>query len=117
MVLLENVRNLIGPTSRARVGRHHPDPCERSVTASPRLPSVFSPHLLPPVARQALRRSATASSSSAPSSAAIERYSETNVPRQPSYAAPVDEWNVHDWDVNWILDEDAANPRSRPSID
>ncbi|WP_097189427.1 DNA cytosine methyltransferase [Ornithinimicrobium cerasi] len=107
VVLLENVRNIAGPRHR-----HEWDVIIQTlreigyrVSATP---SVFSPHFLPPWrggTPQVRDRVFILGTYVGPRRA----LSETDVP--PTVVrGPVDGWNVHDWDVDWILDDDSSIP-------
>ncbi|MGB5953180.1 MAG: DNA cytosine methyltransferase [Ornithinimicrobium sp.] len=107
VVLLENVRNIAGPRHR-----HEWDVIIQTlrqigyrVSATP---SVFSPHFLPPWrggTPQVRDRVFILGTYVGPERALVE----TNVP--PTVVrGPVDGWNVHDWDVDWILDDDSSIP-------
>ena len=109
VVLLENVRNLAGP-------RHSHEwdviirPCDSSGTASRSTPTVFSPHFLPPQlggTPQVRDRVFILGTYVGPVSVPWRPTS-----RPPSSERPVDGWDVHDWDVEWILDDDASIPDS-----
>lgn len=105
VVLLENVRNIAGPRHRheweviiatlRQIGYRVSD-----------VPSVFSPHLLPPSlggTPQVRDRVFVLGTYVGPERAQRE----TDVP--PTVVrGPVDGWDVHDWDVDWVLDDDDA---------
>lgn len=107
VVLLENVRNIAGPRHR-----HEWDIIIQTlreigyrVSATP---SVFSPHFLPPWrggTPQVRDRVFILGTYVGPGRAMAE----TDIP--PTVVrGPVDGWNIHDWDVDWILDDDASIP-------
>lgn len=107
VVLLENVRNIAGPRHK-----HEWDVIIQTlreigyrVSATP---SVFSPHLLPPElggTPQVRDRVFILGTYVGPERALRE----VDVP--PTIVrGPVDRWNVHDWDVDWILDDDSIIP-------
>jgi DNA (cytosine-5)-methyltransferase 1 len=105
VVLLENVRNIAGPRHRheweviiatlRQIGYRVSD-----------VPSVFSPHLLPPSlggTPQVRDRVFILGTYVGPERAQRETDVAPTVVR-----GPVDGWDVHDWDVDWILDDDDA---------
>lgn len=104
VVLLENVRNLAGPRHR-----HEWDVIIKTLRQVgyrvSSTPTVFSPHFLPPHrggTPQVRDRVFIAGTFVGPERAMRD----TSVP--PTVVrGPVDEWNVHDWDVEWVLDDDA----------
>lgn len=103
VVLLENVRNIAGPRHR-----HEWDVIIQTLREIgyrvSSTPSVFSPHFLPPErggTPQVRDRVFILGTYVGPTRALRE----TEVP--PTVVrGPVDGWNVHDWDVEWILDSD-----------
>jgi DNA (cytosine-5)-methyltransferase 1 len=105
VVLLENVRNLTGPRHR-----HEWDVIIQTLREIgyrvSSTPSVFSPHFLPPTmggTPQVRDRVFILGTYVGPERALAE----VDVP--PTVArGPVDGWNIHDWDVDWILDDDSS---------
>ncbi len=107
VVLLENVRNLTGP-------RHEHEwhviiktlrQIGYRVSATP---SVFSPHLLPPSrggTPQVRDRVFILGTYIGPER--VEKELEHGIEPAPTILRqPVDEWNVHEWNVEWALDDD-----------
>ncbi|WP_404351164.1 DNA cytosine methyltransferase [Phycicoccus jejuensis] len=107
VVLLENVRNLTGPRHRHEWNVIIKTLRQLGYRVSD-VPSVFSPHFLPPSlggTPQVRERVFILGTYVGPERAKRE----TDVP--PTIVrGPVDGWNVHDWDVEWVLDEDASIP-------
>jgi DNA (cytosine-5)-methyltransferase 1 len=107
VVLLENVRNLAGPRHR-----HEWDVIVQTLRELgyrvSSTPSVFSPHFLPPSlggTPQVRDRVFILGTYVGPERA----MEEVDVP--PTVVrGPVDGWKVHDWDAEWILDDDASIP-------
>lgn len=104
VVLLENVRNIAGPRHR-----HEWDVIIRTLRQLgyrvSSTPSVFSPHFLPPSlggTPQVRERVFILGTYVGPERALAETDVAPTVVR-----GPVNGWDVHDWDVNWILDDDA----------
>ena len=105
VVLLENVRNIAGP--------RHAHEWEVIIQTLREIgyrvssvPSVFSPHLLPPSlggTPQVRDRVFILGTFVGPQRALRETHVPPTVVR-----APVDGWNVHDWNVEWVLDDDAT---------
>lgn len=107
VVLLENVRNIAGPRHR-----HEWDVIIQTLREIgyrvSSTPSVFSPHLLPPWrggTPQVRDRVFILGTYVGP----VRALADTNI--APTLVrGPVDGWNVNDWDVNWILDDDSSIP-------
>lgn len=105
VVLLENVRNIAGPRHR-----HEWDVIIQTLREIgyrvSSTPSVFSPHFLPPSlggTPQVRDRVFILGTYVGPERALAE----VDVP--PTVArGPVEDWNVHDWDTEWILDDDST---------
>lgn len=107
VVLLENVRNIAGPRHT-----HEWDVIVQTLREIgyrvSSTPSVFSPHFLPPSlgGTPQVRDRVFILGTFVGRERAL---SETDVP--PTVVrAPVDGWNVHDWNVEWILDDDSSIP-------
>lgn len=107
VVLLENVRNIAGPRHR-----HEWDVIIQTLREIgyrvSSVPSVFSPHFLPPWlggTPQVRDRVFILGTYVGPERALRE----TRVP--PTVVrGPVDGWNVHDWDAEWVLDDESSIP-------
>lgn len=105
VVLLENVRNIAGPrhTHEWDVIIHTLREIGYRVSSTP---SVFSPHFLPPSlggTPQVRDRVFILGTYVGPRRALRE----TDVP--PTVVrGPVEGWNVHDWNAEWILDDDSS---------
>lgn len=104
VVLLENVRNIAGPRHR-----HEWDVIIKTLRQLgyrvSSTPSVFSPHFLPPSrggTPQVRERVFILGTYVGPKRALAETDVAPTVVR-----GAVDGWNVHDWNVDWILDNDA----------
>ncbi|MFC7595918.1 DNA (cytosine-5-)-methyltransferase [Terrabacter sp. GCM10028922] len=107
VVLLENVRNLTGPRHRHEWHVIVQTLREIGYRVSS-TPSVFSPHFLPPSlggTPQVRDRVFILGTYVGPTRAMAE----VDVP-PTVLRAPVEGWNVHDWDVEWILDKDSEIP-------
>lgn len=107
VVILENVRNLAGPRHRHEWDVIIQTLRELGYRVSS-TPSVFSPHLLPPSlggTPQVRDRVFILGTHVGPERARAEVDGPPTVVR-----APVAGWNVHDWDVQWILDDDSSIP-------
>ncbi|GAA4116122.1 hypothetical protein GCM10022415_12980 [Knoellia locipacati] len=107
VVLLENVRNIAGPRHR-----HEWDVIIQTLREIgyrvSSTPSVFSPHFLPPSmggTPQVRDRVFILGTFVGPERALAEVDVAPTVVR-----GPVNEWNVHDWDAEWILDDDEDIP-------
>jgi DNA (cytosine-5)-methyltransferase 1 len=105
VVLLENVRNIAGPRHT-----HEWDVIIQTLRETgyrvSSVPSVFSPHLLPPWlgGTPQVRDRVFILGTYVGRARAL---SETGIP--PTVVrAPVEDWNVHDWNVEWILDDDSS---------
>ena len=107
VVLLENVRNIAGPRHRHEWDVIIQTLRELGYRVSS-TPSVFSPHFLPPSmggTPQVRDRVFILGTY-----VGIER-AMAEVDVAPTVVrGPVNEWNVHDWAVEWILDEDESIP-------
>lgn len=105
VVLLENVRNIAGPRHR-----HEWDVIIQTLRQIgyrvSSTPSVFSPHFLPPWlggTPQVRDRVFILGTYVGPTRALAETDVAPTVVR-----GPVDGWNVQDWNVDWILDDDSS---------
>lgn len=107
VILLENVRNLTGPRHRHEWEVIVQTLREIGYRVSS-TPSVFSPHFLPPSlggTPQVRDRVFILGTYVGPERALAEVHVAPTVVR-----APVENWNVNDWDVEWVLDADASIP-------
>lgn len=105
VILLENVRNIAGPRHRHEweVIVHTLREIGYRVSSTP---SVFSPHFLPPSqggTPQVRDRVFILGTYVGPERALAEVDVPPTVVR-----GPVENWNVNDWDVEWILDADES---------
>lgn len=105
IVLLENVRNLAGPRHR-----HEWDVIIQTLRETgyrvSSTPTVFSPHFLPPSrggTPQIRDRVFILGTYVGPERALAEIDVPPTVARRP-----VDDWQVMDWDVEWVLDDDST---------
>lgn len=107
VVLLENVRNLAGPRHKHEWEVIIQTLREIGYRVSS-TPSVFSPHFLPPSlgGTPQVRDRVFILGTYVGTERAL---AETDVP--PTVVrGPVNDWNVHDWDANWVLDDDDTIP-------
>lgn len=107
VVLLENVRNIAGPrhTHEWEVIIQTLREIGYRVSSTP---SVFSPHFLPPSlggTPQVRDRVFILGTYVGPERALNELDVPPTVVR-----GPVDDWDVHAWDVDWVLDDDGTIP-------
>jgi DNA (cytosine-5)-methyltransferase 1 len=105
VVLLENVRNLAGPRHKHEWEVIIQTLREIGYRVSS-TPSVFSPHFLPPSlgGTPQVRDRVFILGTYVGTERAL---AETDVP--PTVVrGPVNDWTVHDWDVDWVLDDDAS---------
>lgn len=114
VILLENVRNLVGP--------RHVHEWEVIVQSLRELgyrvsstPTIFSPHLLPPHlggTPQVRDRVFILGTYVGPDRALAEKHVEPTLRR-----GPVEGWSVEDWRVDWVLDdEDNVADRDRYAL-
>lgn len=107
VILLENVRNIAGPRHRHEWEVIVQTLREIGYRVSS-TPSVFSPHFLPPThggTPQVRDRVFILGTFVGPERALAEVDVPPTVVR-----GPVENWNVNDWDVEWILDADESIP-------
>lgn len=105
VVLLENVRNIQGPRHR-----HEWEVIIKTLRQLgyrvSSTPSVFSPHFLPPSlgGTPQVRERVFILGTHVGAERAL---AETDV-APTVFRGAVDGWNVHNWDVEWVLDDDAS---------